>query len=263
MLQLNIVVVLISQKIGFRVKLMKFEDRIQVHEYKLNENDDQIIDYIRENKEIVLNMSIQKLADNLFTVPNTIVRLSKKLGYSGFSELKASLKMENEDEAEFFSNINYNVKRTYEIIDMETVDRAARKIKECRDIFFYGIGDSIPFCEMMTKNLRCVGKKVEFFPYPHDMIYSAENINKNDLVFIISTSGETKQLIEACNIVKRKEVFIISLTHLSDNSISRLSDIALYCWSPKEKLNNYNITDRTSLMIVLRKLSEHYWKFYR
>lgn len=242
---------------------MKFEDRVQVYEYKLNDTDDQIIDYIKDNKEEVLNISIQKLAEKLFTVPNTIVRLAKKLGYDGFSELKAALKIESKDENEFFSNIYYNVKKTYEIIDMETIDRAAKKIKECRDIYFYGIGDSIPFCEMMTKNLRCVGKKAEFFAYPHDMIYNAENINIKDLVFIISTSGETKQLIEACNIVKRKGVFIISLTHLSDNSISRLSDIALYCWSPKENLNNYNITDRTSLMIVLRNLSEHYWKFYK
>jgi DNA-binding MurR/RpiR family transcriptional regulator len=242
---------------------MKFEDRVQIYEYKLNDTDDQIISYIKDNKEEVLNISIQKLAEKLFTVPNTIVRLSKKLGYGGFSELKAALKMENKDEEEFFSNIYYNVKKTYEIIDMDTIDRVARKIKESRDIYFYGIGDSISFCEMMTKNLRCVGKKTEFFAYPHDMIYSAKNINIKDLVFIISTSGETKQLIEACNIVKEKGVFIVSLTHLCDNSISKLSDIALYCWSPKENLNNYNITDRTSLMIVLRKLSEHYWKFYK
>lgn len=241
---------------------MRFDDRIQLYEYKLNDTDDQIVEYIKENKDKVLNLSIQKLAENLFTVPNTIVRLSRKLGYEGFSELKSALRLEEINENEDFSSISKNIKKTYEIIDEETIDKICRKFKESKDIFFYGVGDSLPFCEMMAKNLKCVGKRAEFFTHRHDMLYSIDNLGSKDLVFIISNSGETGQILEVAQKAKEHEAFIISLTHLCENSLVKLSLINLYCWAPKQKINNYDVTDRISLMIVLRKLNEHYWKYY-
>lgn len=241
---------------------MKFEDRVQIYEHKLNDTDDQIIEYIKVNREKVINLSIQKLAQELFTVPNTIVRLSRKLGYEGFAELKIALKSEINKQLITFTNFSDNIKKTYEVIDINVIDKVAKNFQEAKKILFYGAGDSIPFCEMMAKNLRCVGGKAEFFAHRHDMIYSAEHIKPKDLVFVISVTGETKQLLEVVNIAKEKGAVIISLTHLNENSLVKLADTSLYCWAPKQKLNNYDITDRTPIMVVLRKLSEHYWKYY-
>lgn len=133
---------------------------------------------------------------------------------------------------------------------------------DSNNVLFYGVGDSLPFCEMMFNNLKCVGRKAEFFIHRHDMIYSAEKASLKDLVFAVSISGETKQVIEAVTIAKNRGVPIVSLTHLCENSLSKLACLNLYCWTPKQKINNYDVTDRTSLMIVLRKLSEHYWSLY-
>lgn len=241
---------------------MRFEDRAILYEYKLNDTDDQIIEYIKNNRDEVLSLSIKKLGERLFTVPNTIVRLSKKLGYEGFSELKSALKFESENEAENNSQILENIKKTLETIDVENIDKICRKLKETKNIYFYGVGDSLPFCEMMTKSLKCVGKKAEFFTHHHDMLYSAENLSPKDLAFIISISGETGQILEAAKIAKEREAYIVSLTHLCGNSLAKLSSQNLYCWAPKRIINNYNVTDRTSLMVVLRKLCEHYWDFY-
>ncbi|XOS93558.1 MurR/RpiR family transcriptional regulator [Brevibacillus laterosporus] len=74
--------------------MMLFEEQIKKYEYKLNDTDEQIIEYILKNKEEAVNLSIQNLAAKHFTVPNTITRLSKKLGYEGYSQMKISLKEE-------------------------------------------------------------------------------------------------------------------------------------------------------------------------
>ncbi|QPA32328.1 MurR/RpiR family transcriptional regulator [Thermaerobacillus caldiproteolyticus] len=242
---------------------MKFEERVQIYAHKLNETDDQIVDYILSHRQEIVNMSIQKLSQNLYTVPNTIVRLAKKLGYKGFSELKTALVLEDRLKTFDITKISDHIFKTYDMIDMDTIDMAARKIYESKRTLFYGVGDSAYFCEMMAKNLRCVGKQAEFFTQRHEMIYSAEHIQPKDLIFVISVSGETKQVLDAVTIAKQKEVFIVSLTHLNENSLAALSNLRLYCWAPKQFINKYEITDRTSLMIVLRKLSEHYWNGYR
>ena len=56
---------------------MKFEERVQLNEDKLNDTDDQIVDYIRKNREGIGDISIQAMAEALYTVPNTIVRFAK------------------------------------------------------------------------------------------------------------------------------------------------------------------------------------------
>ncbi|NER40454.1 hypothetical protein G3M54_04080 [Bacillus megaterium NBRC 15308 = ATCC 14581] len=58
---------------------MLFEDRVHKFEYKLNDTDDQIVEYIREHTQDIVHMSIQYLASQLFTVPNTITRFCKNL----------------------------------------------------------------------------------------------------------------------------------------------------------------------------------------
>lgn len=70
---------------------MNFEERVYEHEWQLNETDDDIIDYIQKHKSDIMKLSIQKIAADLYIAPNAVMRLSKKLEYSGFSELKFSL----------------------------------------------------------------------------------------------------------------------------------------------------------------------------
>ena len=61
---------------------MKFEERVLKYEFELNDTDDEIIEYIRKNRNNISKISIQKIASDLYTVPNSIMRLSKKLGYT-------------------------------------------------------------------------------------------------------------------------------------------------------------------------------------
>lgn len=245
---------------------MKFEDRVILNELKFTDTDDQIIEYIRKNKDKVLSQSIQDTAEQLYTVPNTIVRLSRKLGYNGFSELKFELKKEQEgrnsssqirfDSKEFISE---NIVKTMNMVDKEVIKKTIKKIKQSKNIHLLGMGDSIYFCELFAKNLKCLNKNAEFFNYRHDMIYNVEKCNEKDLYIVISVSGNTKELVEACEIAKGRGAYIISMTHLCENSISKLSDLNLFFWAPKKVINNYNVTDRVGIMLLIRMLSELIW----
>ncbi|UOF90939.1 MurR/RpiR family transcriptional regulator [Fodinisporobacter ferrooxydans] len=240
---------------------MLFEERVQKYEYKLNDTDDQIIEYIVKNKKEVVSLSIQSLAANLFTVPNTITRLSKKLGYEGFSQLKNSLKEEIHTESnEQEDSLYFYINKTFRLVDMNRIAIAAKMIREAPHVLFFGVGDSAPFCEMIVKDLKVVGKHSEFHIHRHEMLYELNQLGNHDVLFLISLSGETRQILEIAEIGKEKGITIISLTHFGKNSLQKLADINLYCFSPKKILNQYNVTDRTPIMIVLRILSEFYWK---
>ncbi|MGG1678214.1 MurR/RpiR family transcriptional regulator [Neobacillus sp. NRS-1170] len=242
---------------------MQFEDRVHKFEYKLNDTDDQIIEYIIKNKEDFVNKSIQALASSLYTVPNTITRLSKKLGYDGFSHLKNSIKEElestkapDEDSSYFF------IQKTFELIDLEQIETSAKMLHDAKHVVFFGVGDTADFCDIMVRNLRVVGKTSQHYIHRHEMIHMLDQMTKHDVLFLISLSGETAQILEMAEKAKQREIPIISLTHFTRNSLQEAAEVNLYCYAPKKEKNGYNITDRTPLMIVLQTLSQYYWDHF-
>ena len=73
---------------------MTVDERIYQYEFQMNDTDDEIVSYIQKNRANIMDFSIQKIAADLYIAPNSVMRLAKKLGYSGFSELKFSLQNE-------------------------------------------------------------------------------------------------------------------------------------------------------------------------
>ncbi|MEH7514273.1 MurR/RpiR family transcriptional regulator [Gottfriedia acidiceleris] len=244
--------------------MLQFQERIQKYEYKLNDTDDQIVEFILNNKEEVVGFSIQYLASRLFTVPNTITRLSKKLGFDGFSQMKNSLKEEifKQDVFTDEDSLTFNIHKTIGLIDQNKLALTTKLIQEARRVLFFGVGDTAPFCEMMIKNLKVVGKQAEYYFHRHDMLYELSRLEpkENNLLFLISLSGETAQVLDVAELAKQRGIKLISLTHFSKNSLQQIADVNLYCYSPNKKFNEYNITDKTPLLLVLRALSEFYWK---
>ena len=54
---------------------------------KLSELDIKVLHYIIENIDDVLDKGVRGVAKDNYTSPSTIIRLSKKLGYTGFIDL--------------------------------------------------------------------------------------------------------------------------------------------------------------------------------
>jgi DNA-binding MurR/RpiR family transcriptional regulator len=242
---------------------MKFEERVHKFEYKLNDTDDQIIDYIVENKQEFVSKSIQSIATNLYTVPNTITRLSKKLGYDGFSHLKNSIKEELDSiKAPDEDSTFYFIQKTFELIDMERIETIAKMLNESKHVLFFGVGDTANFCEMMVRNLRVAGKASEHYIHRHEMLHMLDQMTQHDVLFLISLSGETPQVLEMAEKATERKIPIISLTHFTRNSLQESAAVNLYCFAPKKVKNGYNITDRTPVMIVLQTLSQFYWDHF-
>lgn len=244
---------------------MRFHERVKMYEYKLNDTEDMIIEYILKNKPQVVKLSIQALADKFFTAPNTIVRLSKKIGYDGFSELKNSLKSELSNiDLISYENERYgyvlNIKKTLELIDYELLDRLTELLLKCKQVMFYTVGDNMDTCHACIKYMRLSSPNIVFPLHRHEVLYTMNALSTQDLVFLISLSGETSETLEIARLAKEKHLPVVSLTHFSENTLQSLSDYHLYCYSPQVRLQGYNVTDVTPITIVLRALTELIWK---
>ena len=71
--------------------------------------------------------------------------------------------------------------------------------------------------------------------------------DKNDLLILISSSGKSKNMINACKAAKRKKIKVISFTgHAKNNPLSKISDLSLWINSKA-----YNFVENTHQIWLL------------
>lgn len=245
---------------------MDFQKRIYQQEFYLNDTDDSIIEHIQKNRENIQAISIQNIAKSLFISPNAIMRTAKKLGYTGFSELKFSIQTENEnlkirgDNDYIVDKIPSNILKTIEIIDYESINNLVNHMLSSNKILFAGVGDSLYFCELFAKNLRCIDKKFEYFQQIHDIEYTASQYQEGDLIVVISASGNIDRLVNLAKKTKSNKCLVFCLTRFGENPLSKECDNQICFWSEDCVVHGYKAIDRSGLMMLVRLICEEFWK---
>lgn len=235
---------------------MDFKIRIINAQYKLSDTENEIADYIRRNPSDLINSSISDLSKRFYTVPNTITRLCKKLGYSGYSELKIELKQEyNSPRTQL--NERKIINNTFDLIDEKREQFVADKIKDANRILIFAVGETAYPVQEFASTVNAFNHKTTFYIYENQIIADLKNSSK-ELVLLVSISGQNSQLLRTAKIAKELGHFVISLTHISNNPLEQLSDLALYCYSPAKVVNGINITDKAPVYIVLNSLKNTY-----
>lgn len=123
---------------------MDLEVLVNQHYHELNENDLQIVSYIIKHKHECQKMPIVELAQKTLTSKSSIVRLAKKLGFSGFSEFKYSLKNDSEQvqrnvaQVSFSSMQSEDSKATLKLFNQTDVAPILKEIYSAKRIFCYG-----------------------------------------------------------------------------------------------------------------------------
>lgn len=236
---------------------MKFKDRVLDRSYVLTDIEEEIISYIEQQISEIDSIKISQLAKQFFTVPNTITRMSHKLGYSGFSELKHAIKYEQESTNEIYSDYKQMLTQTFDLIDSERENKICDFMKDSRRIHFYSIGQTAYVTKIIVDNFYSIDYKSYFYNYPNELEHTI-NHGENELFFFISLSGEKQQILSLAEKAHNKGHVVFSLTNLSNNSLARLADQRLFCYSPEERIDEYNITDKTPILLIMNSLFRSY-----
>lgn len=187
---------------------------------------------------------------------------------NGFSELKFSIQSEENPEllktvqSQVLDKLPDNIVRTIDVMNEEILHKIVQDLLLANKILFAGIGDSVYFCELFGRNLRCFDKPVEFYQQIHDIDYAARRYGQGDLVIIITASGKPKRLLELEKNVKSNGATVHCLTNYGTNPLAALSNCQLCFWGEQRIVNGYNVTDRSGLMMLVRLLCEEFWKKY-
>lgn len=211
---------------------MRLEELMNQYSDRLSENDLYIWNYVENHKKQCENMTIEELARKCNVSRTTILRFTKKLSLKGFGEFKVHLKMENDDKKQHTSKA-VKVCLAYEEMMQDMVQQDFREIIELiyqsKRIFVIGTG---MVQRTVAKEFRrlfyFVNKNFYDFNGGTECETVVENIHNDDLVMIISVSGENENTIEFAKKAMIRGVPIISITKQKKNPLAQISKYNLY-----------------------------------
>lgn len=171
-----------------------------------------IADYILQNPEAFVQLSITELAKATYSSKAAITRMCQKLGQDGYKNFRTTFAVEMEKQryerqdidinypfvpresaASIMRSVNYISKEAldacYATLSPEAIDRAARTLRNANHIYLYGVGDTyitaIAFSNMLMKlGIHCV--LTEQYNERIGMTYNAA---KGDAALFLSYSG--------------------------------------------------------------------------
>ena len=236
---------------------MDFFTRIAEHTPQLNKNDNELLSYCIRNHTEIANLKVTELADRLFISPASVVRFCKKLGFSGYSDFKASLRMDL-FEPDFFRDIH----KTIEMVPEETVERIVELIHCSRRIELYAVGSSRMPGSELAKRLQTIGKAAFCYDDSTQMNISARQLTSDDLVLAFSISGETSLIIAAATVAKSRGAALVSFTNLGSNTLSGMADENLYVNATNFVCSGIQVQSRVQLLMLCEYLFFRYIETY-
>lgn len=212
---------------------MRLEELVNSHYSRLNENDLLIWSYIQQHRKECCDIAIEELAGKCCISRTTISRFTQKLSFAGFREFKLRLQMEVEqDQVEndiLLDEVCRNYKRCIESARDTDMQNICEHIYQAKRLFVFGTGEVQNAASKMIKRIFMNVEKFFITLYgKSELMMAIEDLGPDDLVILISMSGENELAVSAAKNLKARGVFTVSLTRLCDNTLSRLCEKNLY-----------------------------------
>jgi DNA-binding MurR/RpiR family transcriptional regulator len=202
--------------------------------------------YILENPRTVVNSTVSELGSRANTSGAAVIRLCKSLGLTGFQDLKVRIAgdlvkpveqgyRDIEPGEPFFSivqkttiNSIQSLRDSEEMVNYEELERAVQALLKAGNVHFFGIGASNIIAQDAQQKLIRINKGATAFIDTHLVATLIANAKEDDVVFGISNSGETPEVIKIMTLAKERGVKTISLTRYGHSAVSSLADIKLF-----------------------------------
>lgn len=226
--------------------------------------------YIQDNLNEIVGMSILKLSDLANVSTATIVRAVKKNGYSGYTEFKQKLieryqkqnlnleKIDSEIKKAILKN-EYEVNNTLNMLETGKIEDAVQRIKCAKKLYIFARGFSELVGEELQIKLELVNKNCEMHTDPNIIKSISKRITNENELILISLNGETKELITAAQNVKKNKTHIMLITTNDQGTLMKYADLALVGFkSDASFFPEYEVRSRLPLQIISRIILDAY-----
>ena len=229
---------------------MLIEDKL-IRQDTFTTTEKRIADYLQANFEAAVYMTIEELAKATYTSHSAIIRLCKKLGFTGFKEFRLELGREvHQLLAQFDQTIDANfpfseqddgatiakkmaelsiqaVKKAQLQIENQPLDTIAEKLTQAKRIFVFAKGDSQITARKFQNKLVKLNKFLILAEEYSDSSWNAANLTKEDCAVFISYSGRIHHYEKIMSYLKHVGTPTLLLTENEHSEMAKKASMCL------------------------------------
>lgn len=231
---------------------MSVQSRIHLLDNKLTDVEKRIAAYILSHPDEVINATAKEIGEQTQSSAPSVVRFIKKIGYSSVNEFKLSINSEkNEKRDQKYDDVNLadsfevtkrklcnnailTLEETSEVLKQEQIKTIVHLLEEKEVLFVFGIGASSIIAEDIYQKWGRIGKIIFFEKDLHILTAMLSSHQANSAIWLVSNSGQTREVVKAAQIAKKIDIPIIAQTMLGKNPLSKLADHLIQTSIPKE-----------------------------
>ena len=243
----------------------------------MGKSEKKVADWLLSHPGEVLPYSITELAELAESSEATIVRFSKRLGFSGYQELKLSLAQEHENRVvlptisstdtcfeilEKVCNDAYlSLERTKRLLVADGMTAAAERIAAARKCVLIGLGSSASVAMDAANKFLRAGCNSYAYGDTHMQTIAISRLSEGDVVVGISQSGSSKDIVDGLRLARSRGATTIAVTGTERSPIIRQSDIVLLTDTEEVRHGSLALNSHISRLMVLDALC--YYIAYR
>ncbi|MBE6550766.1 MAG: MurR/RpiR family transcriptional regulator [Ruminococcaceae bacterium] len=218
-----------------------------------------IADLILANPDQVMGLTINELAKISKTSYATVTRFCKKLGYEGYKDFKTSfmrstlsgqnrsvlltdLRIDLSCSVEeicnnLFAFFQQSLEESRSMLDASLLDRAAEIMHSANSVFFVGTGTSSLCAQYACSRFFRIGLNCGFESDATLYRMRVSTLKKGDVLFAISASGRSSDIVNCARIARENGAYVISLSDFSGTPLTNHADISLFTTPRTAKLS--------------------------
>jgi len=241
--------------------------RIRVLYSEMGPGEKKIADYILDNPQEIVGVSISELATRCGCGDATVVRFSRRLGFDGYQSLKIGIagelsatsavdrEISREDTCyEIFckrvNDISASLKNTEGVLDGDALEKAAKSIMKAKRIAVFGLGNSAAIAVDAAHKFMRLGLDAQSCCDNHMQALIASHMDKGSVAIGISHSGSSKDIVEALKLAKSGGAVTIGITNFGSSPLSDAADISLYTKAEETKRSILAMSSRIAQLAI-------------
>lgn len=231
-----------------------------------------VADYLMNYPEESIEMSVSELAKKCEASQATIVRVCKKIGCSGFHQLKIKMAREMREKEEHVITNEVNVDQievslrnilaskveelteTLNHIEEDTMRDIIHHVVNARIVEFAAMGNTIPIALDGSYKFNQLG-----IPAVSSTIWETQQafaftLKKGDVLIAISASGASKHLLTMAEVAHKSGAVVIAITNQPHSPLAETSDYVFVTATRENIFHEQTSFTRMAAMAVIDSL---------
>jgi DNA-binding MurR/RpiR family transcriptional regulator len=231
-----------------------------------------IADYIVAQPGRIVQMSVTELSEATDTSEGSVINFCRRLGLSGFQQLKLSLAQETVRPVQFIhedldrdDDVDTVCRKifhagvqalhdTLSVLDPHALSQAVAIFRAAKRIEIYGIGSAAPIAEDAHYRMLRIGLDAKVVIDSHVQAISASRTDPDVAVLTVSHSGATHETVTSTRLAKAAGAKTVVITNFARSPIQSYADVVLFTMARETLFRTEAMTSRIAQLCVVDAL---------